>query len=84
MNCPNIATIRNEFTHSGIFYADDVFSSALLFILNPEMKIERGAKVPEHYEWIVLDIGVKRFDHHQSDRYARNSIPYAAFGLLWE
>ncbi len=85
MNCPNNATIRNAFTHSGIFHADDVFSSALLLILNPEIKIERGAEVPEHYEGLVFDIGLGRFDHHQSDRRVRkNGIPYAAFGLLWE
>lgn len=85
MGCPDIKTIKNAFTHSGIFHADDVFSSALLLILNPEIRIERGEKVPESYEGIVFDIGSGRFDHHQSNkRVRRNGIPYASFGLLWE
>ena len=69
------------FTHSGKFHADDVFSSALLLYLNPEIRIIRGNKVPEDFDGIVFDIG----DHHQKDsRIRENGIPYAAFGLLWE
>lgn len=45
------------FTHSGKFHADDVFSSALLLYLNPEITITRGSKVPEGYDGIVFDIG---------------------------
>ena len=37
------------FTHSGKFHADDVFSSALLLYLNPEIRIIRENKVPELY-----------------------------------
>ena len=73
------------FTHSGKFHADDVFSSALLLYLNPEIRIIRGNKVPEDFDGIVFDIGRGRYDHHQKDSSIReNGIPYAAFGLLWE
>lgn len=73
------------FTHSGKFHADDVFSTALLFYINPEIQITRGNKVPEDFEGIVYDIGRGTYDHHQKDsRVRENGIPYAAFGLLWE
>ena len=77
--------IEKGFTHSGKFHADDVFSAALLTILNPDIKIERGFQVPEDFDGIVFDIGFGEFDHHQQDREVRdNQIPYAAFGLLWK
>ena len=50
------------FTHSGKFHADDVFSSALLLYLNPEITITRGSKVPEGYDGIVFDIGRGEYD----------------------
>ncbi len=75
----------SAFTHSGKFHADDVFSSALLLYLNPEITITRGNKVPEDFNGIVFDIGRGKYDHHQKDsRIRENGIPYAAFGLLWE
>lgn len=73
------------FTHGGKFHADDVFSAALLRLLNPEIVISRGNKVPDDYEGIIFDIGRGEYDHHQRDSRVRdNGIPYAAFGLLWE
>lgn len=73
------------FTHSGKFHADDVFSSALLLYLNPEITITRGSQVSEEFSGIVFDIGRGEYDHHQRDsRIRENGIPYAAFGLLWE
>ncbi len=73
------------FTHGGKFHADDVFSSALLLYINPEIRITRGNKVPDDFEGIVFDIGRGRFDHHQKDsRIRENGVSYAAFGLLWE
>lgn len=73
------------FTHGGKFHADDVFSSALLLYLNPEITITRGNKVPEDFEGIVFDIGRGKYDHHQRDsRIRENGVPYATFGLLWE
>lgn len=75
---------NNAFTHGGKFHADDVFSSALLTYLNPDIIIERGYEVPENYKGIVFDIGHGKFDHHQEGAEVReNGIPYAAFGLLW-
>ena len=73
------------FTHSGKFHADDVFSSALLLYLNPEITILRGNRVPDDFDGIVFDIGRGKYDHHQKDsRIRENGVPYAAFGLLWE
>ncbi len=71
-------------THGGKFHADDVFSSALLKIVNPNIKIIRAFEVPEDFSGIVFDIGFGKFDHHQADAEIReNGVPYAAFGLLW-
>ena len=36
----------NGFTHAGKFHADDVFATALLQILRPDIKITRGFTVP--------------------------------------
>ena len=73
------------FTHGGKFHADDVFSSALLLYINPEIVISRGNKVPEDFDGIVFDIGRGRYAPHQKDsRVRENGVPYAAFGLLWE
>ena len=69
------------FTHGGKFHADDVFSSALLLYINPEISITRGNNVPEDFSGIVFDIGRGEFDHHQKDsRIRENGVPYAAFG----
>ncbi len=72
------------FTHSGAFHADDVFATALLGILNPDFKVERGSTVPEDFDGIVYDIGNGEFDHHREDKKRENGIPYASFGLLWK
>lgn len=72
------------FTHGGKFHADDVFATALLQILRPDIKVTRGFAVPDDFDGIVYDIGFGMFDHHQADREVRpNGVPYAAFGLLW-
>lgn len=73
------------FTHAGKFHSDDVFSSALLTYLNPDIKITRGYVIPEDFKGVVFDIGGGKYDHHQKDALIRdNGIPYAAFGLLWK
>ncbi|MDO4489833.1 MAG: MYG1 family protein [Lachnospiraceae bacterium] len=78
-------TYKTAFTHGGKFHADDVFSTALLRILNPDIEIIRGFQIPEGFDGIVYDIGMGEFDHHQKEKRIRtNGIPYAAFGLLWE
>ena len=74
----------NGFTHAGKFHADDVFATALLQIIRPDIKITRGFVVPDDFDGIVYDIGFGMFDHHQEPREMRaNGVPYAAFGLLW-
>lgn len=79
INIPNEAM-----THSGRFHADDVFSSALLKILNPKIEIKRVKIVPEDYEGIVFDIEGGKYDHHGENMKVRdNGVPYASFGLLW-
>lgn len=73
-------------THAGVFHADDVFSTALLKIVYPDIIISRVFKAPEtpSPNEIIYDIGFGRFDHHQKDAEIReNGIKYAAFGLLW-
>lgn len=75
---------QKGFTHGGKFHADDVFSTALLRMINPQIEVTRGFEVPKEYDGIVYDIGLGKFDHHQKDKEIRpNGIPYAAFGLLW-
>ena len=71
-------------THTGKFHADDVFSSALLRIANPKIRIVRVSEVPKGFEGIVFDIGRGEYDHHQENAEVRpNGVPYASFGLLW-
>lgn len=75
---------NHGFTHGSKFHSDDVFATALLKILNPEIQVQRGFQVPENFDGIVYDIGRGRFDHHQEDKEIReNGCPYAAFGLIW-
>lgn len=81
----DITKINKAFTHAGCFHADDVFATALLLYLNPNIEIIRGFQVPENFDGIVYDIGFGEFDHHQKDKRVReNGVPYGAFGLLWE
>lgn len=83
--------ITSGITHAGIFHADDIFSTALLRIMNPEIEISRAIVVPEGINvnstegTVVYDIGDGIFDHHHGELTVReNGIPKAAFGLLWE
>lgn len=78
--------IPNEaITHNGRFHADDVFSAALLKILNPQINIERKNFVPEGYSGLVFDLGDGEFDHHgPRSRFRKNGVQYASFGLLWK
>lgn len=77
-------TATKALCHAGTFHADDVFSGALLRLLNPEIEIIRSNSVPKDFDGIVFDIGNGEFDHHSLPRETRaNGIPYAAFGKLW-
>ena len=72
-------------THNGRFHADDVFSAALLTILNPNISIKRLPKVPTDFTGLVFDLSNSEFDHHSPNlKYRENGIPYASFGLLWK
>lgn len=85
----DITKIEKGITHAGKFHSDDVFSTALLRHLNPNIEFMRVTKVlgiggTEDDTTIVYDIGRGRFDHHQEDVELRsNGEKYAAFGLLW-
>lgn len=81
-------------THDGTFHADDLFASAVLYILNNgNVKIvrTRDPKIIAKGDY-VYDVGgeydpsLRRFDHHQKlGAGAReNGIQYAAFGLVWK
>ncbi|SFG47361.1 Uncharacterized protein, UPF0160 family [Lachnospiraceae bacterium C7] len=84
-NKEEIYTIKDGYTHAGKFHSDDVFATAFLKILNPDIEIHRTFSAPEETTGVVYDIGLGQFDHHQKDRRVReNGVPYAAFGLLWE
>ncbi len=78
--------IPNEaITHNGRFHTDDVFSAALLKILNPQIHIERKNSVPEGYSGLVFDLGDGQFDHHGTrSQFRENGVQYASFGLLWK
>lgn len=89
-------------THPGVFHADDVFAAAFLALfkeyfprhtgITPAwIEIVRSANLDKYtYDnCIVFDIGLGKFDHHQTNSEIRpestdeNPLPYAAFGLLW-
>lgn len=80
-------------THSGKFHADDVFAVAALLLLQPDAHVvrTRDEQVIGSAD-IVVDVGGvydeerNRFDHHQigGAGVRSNSIPYAAFGLVWK
>ncbi len=81
-------------THSGVFHADDVFSSAFLrdYYTTCRNKIFTVARVPRwpmdnvtpRNDVIVFDIGMGEFDHHGKQVYRYNGVPYASFGKLWQ
>lgn len=71
-------------THSGRFHADDVFSTALLKILNPQIKVNRVNNITENYKGLVFDLIGGEYDHHNDKQKIReNGVAYASFGLLW-
>lgn len=84
MNLEDLKKCKYGLTHSGIFHADDVFATAFIMLINPEIEIIRSNNVPADFTGIVYDVGLGEFDHHGSDNESReNGIPYAAFGKVW-
>jgi len=81
-------------THDGIFHADDIFATATLSLfLKGSVKIIRTRDESMFKKGdYVYDVGGiydpmhNRFDHHQQGGAGvrENSIPYAAFGLVWK
>lgn len=81
-------------THSGSFHADDVFAVATLQlhfgVENIEVVRTRDEAIIATGDIVVdvggvYDPGRQKFDHHQNGAPVRdNSIPYAAFGLVWK
>ena len=82
-------------THSGRFHADDAFAVATIFLLLKRRGIKvirtRDEKIIKTADY-AIDVGraydpkTNRFDHHQQGGAGerKNSIPYAAFGLVWK
>ena len=71
-------------THNGRFHADDVFSAALLKILNPEIHISRVSAVPENFSGIVFDLANGTFDHHNSNIKYRNNGKTVQLRTNWK
>lgn len=85
MSFEELKKVEYGITHNATFHADDVFSTAFLQIINPDIKILRVSDVPSDFDGIVFDIGFGEFDHHQIDNKKRdNGVPYASFGKLWK
>lgn len=82
----------NAITHGGVFHGDDVFATALLSYVLPEVRVARVFRFEcANQDTIVYDTGMifdpdqNRFDHHQkefNERY-ENGIKLSSFGLLW-
>ena len=80
-------------THSGDFHTDDIFASAVLRMVYPDIEIirSRDKDIIDNAD-IVFDVGQtynvenKRFDHHQKGGAGErsNGIPFASFGLVWK
>ncbi len=83
MELEDLKKCKYGLTHSGIFHADDVFATAFIKLINPEIEIIRSNDVPESFEGVVYDVGLGEFDHHNDTECRDNGIPYAAFGKLW-
>lgn len=84
----NISDLKMAYTHAGVFHADDVFSSAFLSMIKPDIRIIRTNTPPEEYgeDAIVFDVGRGEYDHHEEPEKKEkreNGVPYAAFGKLW-
>ena len=63
------------FTHSGIFHADDVFSTAMLGMLNPNFTVTRGTAVPTDFDGIVWEVyGTSFLSEKNAARFDREFI----------
>lgn len=78
----------NLITHTGVFHADEVFSTVILSKIIPEITLIRVPEVTDTIEKnaIVYDIGAGELDHHQfgGNGERDNGVKYAACGLVWK
>ena len=78
----------NLITHSGIFHADEIFSTIILSKIIPEITLIRLQELKNSVDEniIVYDIGEGKFDHHQfgGNGERENGVKYAACGLIWK
>ena len=80
-------------THDGAFHADDCFAVATLLLLlkGNAVVVRTRDKTKIAAADFAVDVGEvanaekNRFDHHQKEGAGErsNTIPYAAFGLVW-
>lgn len=69
----NISELKFAYTHGSVFHADDVFATAFLMMLKPDIQVERiiskdiAAEKASLDDCIVYDIGEGEYDHHQKD-----------------
>ena len=86
LNIIKINTLKKVFVHSGIFHSDDVFSCAMLSLMNNNIIFERVAKAPAILSTgeLCVDIGFGEYDHHQSKKaFRKDGTVYSSFGLLF-
>lgn len=85
-NMKDLKLVKKAYTHAGCMHADDIFSAALLKLINPDIEIIRtNDTYIDNEDTIVFDIGGGKYDHHQVEttESRENGIQYAAFGKLW-
>lgn len=78
-------------THNGKFHADEVFATAVLTKLYPELEVVRSRDPDAMREAdFVYDVGgiydheTRRYDHHQNGALKReDGLTRSAFGLIW-
>lgn len=76
---------KSGYTHAGKFHADEVAATALLLMLDPGFKIERGYSPPmDKRDVLVYDIGNSRYDHHTYPyEHRANNVKYSSVGKIW-
>ena len=77
----------NAVTHDSVFHADEVFATAILDRVFPDLMVYRTSALPANLpkKTIVYDVGGGKYDHHQlgGNGQRKNGVPYASAGLIW-
>ena len=78
-------------THNGIFHCDEIIAISLFNIFyagvrNIEVIRTRNTEILENQCNLLIDIGGKKFDHHQKGGNGKreNGVSYASAGLVWK